>query len=116
MPLWGSAAELQAANCLKNNLSANAIGQSHPFVILLAQNQNRRAPAGERAGVGLSLLPARAQDEDQMSSSPSGPAIISSATLSVRLRIAASNLSHISELSLRKALAFSRPWPIRTLS
>ena len=49
-------------------------------------------------------------------SSASGPVIISPATSSVRLRIAASSLSQTSGLFLRYSLAFSRPWPMRTLS
>lgn len=50
------------------------------------------------------------------SSSGPGPTIISSATCSVRLRIAASSRAQTSGFSLRKVLAFSRPCPIRMLS
>src|SRR5690606_15100476 len=57
-----------------------------------------------------------ASQEDQSSASASGPTIISSATASVRPRIAASNRSQISELSFRNCLALSRPCPIRMLS
>ncbi len=53
---------------------------------------------------------------DQMSSSSPGPAIIPSATCSVRPRIAFSSRSFISGFSRRKFLAFSRPCPIRTES
>ena len=53
-------------------------------------------------------------DDNQMSSpSSSGPAIISSATASVRLRIAASSRSRSSGFSVRKFFAFSRPCPMR---
>jgi len=77
-----------------------------------------RTPWGCRAGSGSASAPARASGggaplEDQMSSSASGPAIISSATTSMRPRIAASRRSQTSGLSLRYCLAFSRPWPMR---
>ena len=59
---------------------------------------------------------ARSRLKRTQSSSASGPVIISSATSSVRPRMAASNLAHISVFSVRNFFAFSRPWPMRTLS
>ena len=66
--------------------------------------RHRRAPSRRKGDFG------------QRSSSSLGPAIISSATFSVRWRIARSSRSAISGFSRRKVFEFSRPWPMRTLS
>ncbi len=71
----------------------------------------RRRPAGpqERETGRMAI------GRDQPSSSPSssGPAIISSATASVRVRIAPSRRCISSGFSVRKVFAFSRPCPMR---
>ena len=82
--------------------------------------------AFRRRGTGSALLstPAEADGDpprpealrDQSSWSASGPAIISPARPSVRLRIAASSRSQISGFSFRYCFEFSRPWPMRMLS
>ena len=72
------------------------LGRAHTGVPLV------RALVGTaRAGAGHSLARALRPLGDHMSESASGPVIISSATLSVRLRIAASNRSQTSGFSLR---------------
>ena len=72
-----------------------------------------RTPKRERPAIAGEPSPCRCRRPAHRSSSASGPVIISSATASVRVRIAFSSLSASSGCSRRYVFAFSRPWPIR---